>query len=159
MKVRVRHARYQDVFHIEQVVQAAIEESDASFMLPEIQRPHIYNFLNYHIPRGEIFLAVADDKLAGFAGVEASGFAWHPENFFYTGFMILRKQYSLVGAQKAMLTEMIAFSRLSNAALVFRTLPGIKNAVTAKDLADLGAVVDGGSATFIPPERMEKQSE
>lgn len=157
MKTRVRIARYKDIFHIEDLIQEVIEDPD-HLQLPPIERPHIYNFLNFHIPRGEIFVAVCDDKLAGFGALAGHTVAWNEHWVMYFATFIIRKPFREVGVQAALLGEMWQHAARNRSVMVFTTPPGIPSNITAAELEKMGAIVDAGSAMFLP-SRMEKVSE
>jgi len=157
MKTRIRLGRYQDIFHIETLIQELIET--AEIPLPPIQRPFIYNVLNYHLPRGEVMVAIAEEKLAGFSIMAVTPFLWNDESFLITGFVAMRSIYRNVGLQKDIIQAMAAHAHSHGTGLILRNIPGIPVGITSDELAEMGGIIDGGSALFLYSPAMEKADE
>lgn len=158
MKFRVRSARYADIFHIEGALQDAIEQQGL-IPLPPIERPHIYNFLNYHIPRGEVMIVVADGDLAGFATMEVTLFPWNSQSFVFSGALLMRKGFSGLGGEQLLIAAMAQHAFNNHAPLVFRPMPGMASLITPEELLKMGAILSNGFATFMPSDGMEKPTE
>lgn len=161
MKMRVRNARYQDVHHIVAVLMASAEKQ--SYLgLPPIEEPHIYNYLNFHISRGEVFIVVAstgkdDDKakLAGVLILEPTRFPWNANYQIYaTALIAVHPNFKIQGAGKALIGEVVNIAKRDRVALVLRPTPGIDHGVTEAELIEVGLHETSGGYCFqpAPPE-------
>lgn len=158
-KLRVRNARYPDAHHIEALLQTAIEGVDA-LQLPPIARPHILNYLNFNISRGQVILAVVDGSLAGFVVTETTIFPWNPDYGVYAVAMFLvGKQYRDSGAAEAMLAELVTQAQTSGVDVVFRETVAIDGGLTEEMLATTGLTKIPGGYYFQPTATMENPEE
>jgi len=155
MKIRVRNARYSDVMHIELLIQEAID--NAQGQLPPIDRPHIYNYLNFHIPRGEVYLAISDDgKLAGLASMEVATVPWNQSMPVYaSSYFIVRPTYQHADTAMALLKDMVAKAATAGSGLVFRATPHVPTFLSEADLTGLGASIETGTAVFALKRQLE----
>lgn len=159
MKMRVRNARYQDVHHIVAVLMASAEKQ-SYLSLPPIQEPHIYNYLNYHIARGEVLIVVAstskdDAKLAGALILEPATFPWNQSYQVYaTSLIAVHPNFRAQGAGKALVSEMVSIAKRDKVALVLRPTPGVDHGVTEAELIEAGLQEVSGAYCFqpAPPE-------
>ena len=157
MKTRVRLARYQDVMHIEMLLQEAIETADIP--LPVIERPHIFNVLNFHIPRGEVILAIVDEKMAGVALLKPQTFMWNTEAYVYNGSAVVRQPFLGQGVEQALIAAMVSYAAQKEARLFYAKDPGFRSDIEIDELASMGATITNGMAVFLVPERMENDDE
>lgn len=158
-KLRVRNARYPDAHHIEALLQTAIETVDA-LQLPPIARPHILNYLNFNIARGQVILAVVDSNLAGFVVTESTIFPWNPDYGVYAVAMFLvAKQYRDSGAAEALIAELVTQAQHGNATVIFRETIAIDGGMTEEILATTGLTKIPGGYCFQPAAPMENPEE
>lgn len=155
MKMRVRNARYQDVHHIAQVLIASAEKQDY-LRLPPIEEPHIYNYLNFHIARGEVLIAIAsNDKNSALAGVvvmEPMAFPWNTAYRVYaTSLIAVHPNYRIQGAAEALIREMVAIGRRDNVAMIVRPTPGIDSGLDGEQLLKAGMSELSGVYCYQPP--------
>lgn len=160
MKIRVRFARYQDVNHIEQMIQEALETPSGGVpMLPPVERPHIFNFLNSKISHGQIVIAIADEKLAGVGVVDGQTYPWNATAVVAVGYIFVRKAYAQADIQAPMLIEMASHAHLNNVPMIFQRIPGLDAGISDLELTSIGATIDGSAAIFLVPASMEKTAE
>ena len=156
MKMRVRNARYQDVHHIVAVLMASAEKQ-SYLALPPIQEPHIYNYLNYHIARGEVFVVIAssgkdDAKMAGVLILEPTVFPWNQQHQIYTTSLVaVHPNFKAQGAGKLLVSEVLSIAKRDRVPMVLRPTPGIDHGITEKELIEAGFHEGSGAYCFQPP--------
>lgn len=159
MKPRIRMARYPDVFAMESALQEVIEASKDVFYFPPIQRPQIYNYLNFHIPRGELFIAISDEKLAGFSLMDASAYGWNDQYAYYVGVLVVRPSFQNLEIETPLIAAMANQANIDRTSLIVRQPPGLKCSIDMKAMADMGAIISNGCPVFRYGSELEKRNE
>lgn len=158
MKARTITARYPHIFHLEAILQEAID-AVKTIPLPPIEQPHIFHYLLSKMSGGNVFVVVEDSKPVGFGVVDGTTYPWNTQRLMAVGFMVVRNlpHEHVIEIEELLLREMIGHSYRNNVSFSPLRMPGLRMLTSPEDLHKMGATIDDGTATFLLPSGMENQ--